>query len=1471
MGRKFKIFTIIFAILYGIYLFIIPALINIPFFTNLVVENIQNKINIPIKITNPHFKMGMLPSIIITADKIDVINPNNTKVLNIENSYLKIKLLPLIFNNLYVENSKVDNLYVNFNISKNLVLSLGDYNLKDIKFPFKLKEINTNIKQYKIILKNQDSKKITTISSKTALNSTYKLNKEISIRTNTNVKTGKHNSIVYIDSSINLPLKNFDTNKLSLISNIKNLDLSDFSEYIKYFSKGKFQKISGIINLTTKTKLKGTYKNITANIVLDKFGLYQKDNAKSIYFKDRLNINSGLKFNKNSLKIDSTTISGNNISIGLNGKIKNINSQNKQLNINLILNKSRTESLIDLAPAMDIPQINLYLLKRNKLYGDVIGNINITGNTKTPDIIGNILITNSYLIKPIKNAKGAIIKLNFDKNILNMDINVPTSQNQRVTVKGPAQLYNDKYVDLQIKSTNAINLATVEFVLNPLHDILHFIIGPVPIMKISGLGSINLRVTGNNKNPHAFGFFKFYNTTASFNDIHNMNLTNGSGILTFKNTDTEFLTKTATLFGKPVLVKGICNLNGKFDFNIKAKSQNSGNLIKIVKTSPMLKDISNLLSQIATAKGLTNLDLNITGNVKDPKNIKFLKNVFANGNIKLINNDIKLFSSLATLNNINGNVNFKNTNANMNLEGKINHSLLKIVGKIENSNADLIVNSNKFYASDIFAFLPKNIKIPYKNDLSHINTNFVAKYNGSINKINFNNILINGKIYTNKNYSPELLVNNSYFTLNKSKLRITNLQGKIKNYPYFISVNAKNVFDKNINFNGSLKIKQLNIALITDFLDILPSKFSTAVKDYKDIEGTADLSAKIVNNKIKAYTNLDNISFYYIPKKMKFSIISGNLFMNDSTVNLNKLNSKLGGMPVFINGKISNLFNNPKLNLYVNAKPSQDFIDSYVNNKMVYPIKIKGDLNMTSYVTGYLKNLNTKSKLSLTPNSSIYYMGSTLGDVENAVEIDVNSNYSKDHIRLNSLQYDKIIQSQNNEPFKKHQLFSTGDIYLLKNNEVRLKNLKVKTQNPTDAKIFNIVFKKPIMKQGIFTTDLIVNGNSKDLKAIGKINVTSVDMPFYNSTIRDISMDLKPEKIYVDLKGEILSNYVNFKGKMQNKLTPPFVVEDVKVKLKDLNIDTITDTLRDYDVESTQNQTSNAIQNLDLSQFVIRNAEVLADKVKAKNISATNFEATGSLNEKMLLNIDNYKFDIAQGKVNGNSYYNLLTHQIGLKMHMENANAQMMSEALFDLKNQIYGSVTGDVDLMCNGKSHKKCMQTFQGDAYFNVVDGKMPKLGSLEYLLKAGNLLTGGFTGLSINSLIDLITPLKTGEFESISGDMHILNGIAQRIDIYSKGKDLNMYMTGAYNFTNDIADMRIFGSLSKNISNVFSKIKNASLNTLFNMIPGISSSENTQTFQHEISKIPNEKNQSNKIFTVDIYGDINGNNYVKSFKWVK
>lgn len=107
----------------------------------------------------------------------------------------------------------------------------------------------------------------------------------------------------------------------------------------------------------------------------------------------------------------------------------------------------------------------------------------------------------------------------------------------------------------------------------------------------------------------------------------------------------------------------------------------------------------------------------------------------------------------------------------------------------------------------------------------------------------------------------------------------------------------------------------------------------------------------------------------------------------------------------------------------------------------------------------------------------------------------------------------------------------------------------------------------------------------------------------------------------------------------------------------------------------------------------------------------------------------------------------------------------------------------------------------------------------------------------------------------------------------MYSNGKDLNLYLSGAYNVTNSIADMKVYGTLSNNITNVLGRLKNASLNTLLNLIPLLNKNELSPELEAELRKIPNYEINNNifRIFAVDIDGDINGINYVKSFKWVK
>ena len=226
---------------------------------------------------------------------------------------------------------------------------------------------------------------------------------------------------------------------------------------------------------------------------------------------------------------------------------------------------------------------------------------------------------------------------------------------------------------------------------------------------------------------------------------------------------------------------------------------------------------------------------------------------------------------------------------------------------------------------------------------------------------------------------------------------------------------------------------------------------------------------------------------------------------------------------------------------------------------------------------------------------------------------------------------------------------------------------------------------------------------------------------------------------------------------------------------------------------------------------------------------------------------------------------------MGMNIKAEAINANDMSVALFDLNNQIYGNLKGHLKLTCNGSDFNVCMQTLNGSVQFDVKDGKMPKLGSLEYLLKAGNLIKSGVTSISVNSIIDILTPLKTGNFSNIYGIMDIKNGVSDNIEISTKGQDLSLFITGSYNFASSNADMEVLGILSKKISTMFGPIGNVSLNTLLNVIPGVNLTTDSAILNN-INKIPgielNEK--SFRKFIAEIKGNIDGENYVKSFKWI-
>ena len=79
------------------------------------------------------------------------------------------------------------------------------------------------------------------------------------------------------------------------------------------------------------------------------------------------------------------------------------------------------------------------------------------------------------------------------------------------------------------------------------------------------------------------------------------------------------------------------------------------------------------------------------------------------------------------------------------------------------------------------------------------------------------------------------------------------------------------------------------------------------------------------NNNLRLFTKLDNISFLYKPKHLRVRVLNGQSLLNNNVLYLSKINAFIGRMPIFINGKVSNVYKNPDADIYINAKPTQEF------------------------------------------------------------------------------------------------------------------------------------------------------------------------------------------------------------------------------------------------------------------------------------------------------------------------------------------------------------------------------------------------------------------------------------------------------------------------------------------------------------------------------------------------------------------
>lgn len=1472
------------------------------------IENIvKSQTGLDLKIKEPKITADAGLSLIISAKDIN-INTSGEKLFGAQNAELKIKILPLVFKNLSISSLEAQNIDINIKRDKNGKFNFEKYIEKNKTFPLKPKFKKTHVKITKSTLAFEDDKNLKTLTvvSENLYADNSERTKKIKFRTDTkleiNSQDGKNPAITHIKAkaALKLPLnKHIDSKDSDVDISVENLSLEPYLSYINEFSDVKFNKISGIADFTIK-KIKENPENefLLKADTKELYGDFIYNNKKSGWSLPnpaelKLRITAGA----NSIQILPSTFLSDEINTGFEGKIADYKTNKPKPDINIKINESGFMNFIRLVPAGFVVYKTDVIneLKAANPYARMDGHLNISGNISRPDVKGELFIRDIYLFERPKNFKTADVKCDFVGDKVNVDVHVPAPNDQFVDVKGYSELYDRQAGDYDVISSEAVDLAYAHKYLIPVQKVIGFKLGPLPFMKISGTGKIHIRATGTIYDAIVNGKFFGKNIKASLNGL-NTELKDGKTELDFDGKVINIKNTSAKICDGEFLLEGYADDYNNLNVKTHIKNISAQNALEIVKTSDIIKPYSGDLSFIKSAKGKTDITIVFDGQAKSLEGMGFLDDINPGANI-ILNLQSATIAPNYTFNNVSGTVSYEK-NYKVNLNALYKGAKSTISGTVTPDNKNLADKNTKLkldIQSKISSMQFSNLiqEAKKQNYFNNANLKFILQ-NTPVSAIDFifdTNINAKGEIpadYKNPDLS-KIVLNGNFVPKNTDKSKnITFKSGKysIKNSNIIISDSLIDFFNTNVQSSGTidnifkkpdanlkLKITSLMLQDIEKFKDYFKNDISKAFfGEFGEFKGGLNLDLNIKNNSPYGKVTFNDVSLMNLKQQIPLALKSGSIRLMGQKIRLDALNFTYGTTPVYIDSTLKDfLTQKPYLNTMFSTNIDEIAADKIINPYLTYPLKVKGEVRLKGRIKGDFNNYSIISYLTLPKETDITYMGANIGDTEYEREFEIKSDFTKNTAKVNSAKYIKYIYSQNNKPTALTMLKANGKIVSAGKNLV-FDNFRIYTQNPVTAKIFNVIFKKSILKQGLFTCNLHLSGNVFMPAATGKINFQNINMPFYNTKIDDMDFDIEKKVIKAKINGKSFDSDVEIEARIENKQTFPIVVENLDIKSKKTSLSQVFEGISQLPKGSSDIVPGQPIV-FKPQDLVILKGSAKAQDVELYDIKAQNLTMNFSNPSGYMFNIDDVNFDIADGKVSSRGNFDIVSMVFDLDSNVENCDANTLSKDFLGLENQLYGRMNAKINLKGKIPQSAQDIKLVNGVVNFSVNDGKMPKLGSLEYLLRAGNLIKSGILGLTLNNLIEVLTPYKTGEFSTIRGSFDVEEGKISALEIFSKGSNLSLFIYGGYDIINDNADIEILGRLSKKVSNVLGAAGNASLNSLFSTLTGNKLKEGAKSqIINNVNKIPLIEISADdyRLFLARVKGELNSDNYVKSFNWL-
>ncbi|NLF83010.1 MAG: AsmA family protein, partial [Candidatus Gastranaerophilales bacterium] len=1431
-------------LLYLGYLFVVPQVVDLNKYSSEVQNILYKRTAYPMELGKLRISLTWDFRAKVSTDKVSIKKPNSGRFIELGKSYLEVSLPELVSNRVVIKKININKL--NADITR---LESGKFDVQEIfkpptesKYKVSLRDANVYVRDYNINITDnyiKPSKSIYFEGKRIKIHD-FSPNKYIEVYATGNM-TPKDGGVSEFDTSIISALPVKERKKLRLKGSITNFDPNYFIPYINSFSEEKIvslaKKMNVVFDVELDKKLVGKNKFFVSSGFSDLKIATLKHGIISEY-PGTIKLMGRGHYDNNNIYFNDFKALGDDINFKCVGGVRNYKSsiRNRVLDLDMTFNNSRAEAMAGLFPK------NLKL-KRNYagnvikhgVTGVVNGTLALKGAGNAPNMYGSINYNNVFISKIPLKSEG---KIDFAGNLLFLNCKVFSDKDGITNVVGNITPFNRKFANLNINS-NSIDFKKALECMLVLRDFFTIKMGPVYDMDFKGKGKLDLHVHGPFRDTKVDGTVETQNMTVKYDKLSKP-AERVQGVLKFHDGKVVYDEVFGYTEDSKITAKGYTTLKGYSDVIITIPQVELAQGLEFVNASPLLVQTKEALKPVLKVNGKSDMKIHLVGTEYD---------LSSDGEFVFENVNMLYEGFGEEFRQVKGKLTYKNEDIYFDkVTGKAADSTVTVSGFIKgnlDTEMELVSDALNYKgAKDFVMKSPVLIDaINVLKDYTDIKGSSPAKIvlKGNLNKQPFESMTldkING-VFNHKITGVPISLTGGTLKIEVDKVFANNISGSSGGINFKINGSASNtkayaLRNEPIVPDFELVTNKFELSKIKTFSEVasLPPYYRKLLLDFDNLHGYATVTMRLKPESYATTVVPEDVSGHYIPYNSFVLLKKGKIEISDNYIDMSNLNGVISGSPFNLNGFIRNIKEKPVFDVAANIDVRSNDFDK-LRNYFKIPVFAGGEIPLSLIVKGNAENWEAFARIVLEKGSYLNYIADIGLPRDKVRLVSLDAKGSNDTMRVERLRIDVAdlatgIDNNNNQTSENfvNLINIHGIISGLKTKKPYYQGFVIETNNEQaiGKKLFNtsaitggISESKGIFTGGDFKAALRLEGPVSSPEIYGNVSFKDIMMPQYQTRIDTIDLIFNKKAITSNITNlRAGETQLNISATTSSAFEKQLFIDDLNITAKMINVDELVK------IFSAISPVNNG-KSISLPPFGVSRGSFASNELVIRNLITSNVIGTFNLTPEWLLTVSNIDFQSGNGRGRANVSYNFKSNELSSTIRVENMEANALATTLLNLPNEVYGSLSGTAQFSTRGKTPQELISNSNGYAEFQAIKGQFVRLGSLEYLLRASNVIQSGVGGFNINNIIDLVAPKKTGRFEVLRGKVAVKDGILSTDDITSSGANLSLFISGEIDMRTNYANLQLLGRLSKKIAGLLGPVGSISLNQFIDYIPGL------------------------------------------------